>query len=140
MDDSEYGTIIVHQLSGPGAPQLQGDPPVFHFDLTSEQLQVFLADPVAFLARLGLGPNEGVAVGGEVALRFSEPRWLWNGERWLDQRDTGNDAGASEGGAPDGGTPDGGTVSTSCFFSSGPDEFTIHTHHGPHFDVVYVDE
>ncbi len=130
MDDIEYGNIIVHQLSGPGAPQLQGDPPVFHFDLTREQLQVFLADPVAFLARLGLGPNEGVAVGGEVALRFSEPRWIWNGEKWLDQRDVGDDAGA----------PDGGTVSTSCFFSSGPDEFTIHTHHGPHFDVVYVDE
>lgn len=135
MDDSEYGTIMVHQLSGPGAPQLQGDPPVFHFDLTSEQLSVLLADPVAFLARLGLGPNEGVAVGGEVAVRLSEPRWIWNGDRWLDQREVGDDAGA-----PDGGAPDGGNVSTSCVFSSGPDELTIHTHHGPHFDMVYVEE
>ncbi len=135
MDDSEYGTIIVHQLSGPGATQLQGDPPVFHFDLTSEQLPVLLADPVAFLARLGLGPNEGVAVGGEVAVRFSEPRWIWNGERWLDQREVGDDAGV-----PDGGAPDSGAGSTSCVFSSGPAELTIHTHHGPHFDMVYVDE
>jgi hypothetical protein len=31
-----------------------------------------------------------------VAVRFSEPRWIWNGERWLDQREVGDDAGVPD--------------------------------------------
>jgi hypothetical protein len=135
VDDNQDGdTIKVTKLAGPGVRGLEYDPPVFHFDLPTERIAELLSEPVAFLARLGLGPEQGVAPAGAMTVRLTSPKWAWNGRNWILRESVA----ADNAGAPNAG--DAGTVSSSCCYISGPDEMTCHTHTGSHFNLVFVND
>jgi hypothetical protein len=108
--------IRVQQLAGPGVPGLDHDPPVYHFDLATEMMPDLMADPVEFLRRIGLGPEQGVAPKGAMAVRLTDAEWLWDGTRWISREDQPQKA------------DNAGVPSTSCCYISGPAEMTCHTH------------
>jgi hypothetical protein len=120
----EVRDVQVKQLSGPGVPGLETDPPVFHFDLGMDLMPELVADPVGFLRGLGLGPDQGVAPKGSMTVRLTSPEWAWDGSRWVAQEDQPV---ADDAGAPDAGTH----ARSSCCYISGPEEMTCHTHQDP---------
>lgn len=110
----DQSAVRVQQLAGPGIEGLEHDPPVYHFDLEQPMMEQLLANPVEFLAGIGLGPEQGVALGGTMEVRLTGDQWAWEGNRWLTREEVG-----------DGGVGDGGTPSTSsCCYISGPSEMT----------------
>lgn len=50
----------VRQLAGPGVKEMEADVPLWHFDVQVKDASEFLADPVAFARRLGLGSDQGI--------------------------------------------------------------------------------
>jgi hypothetical protein len=107
MTDSGSGTspIEVTQLAGPGVSGMEDDIPLYHFDVSPEEMQELIADPDGFVVRLGLRPDEDHEY-GKVNLRLAGP--------------SSDD--------PDGGTPPDGGTSHSCCYISGESEMTCHTH------------
>jgi hypothetical protein len=102
---SETSRIKVTQLAGPGVPGMEDDIPLYHFDVSPEEMKELIADPDEFVVRLGLRPATDREY-GKVNLRLA-----------------GRDSDDPDGGAP----PDGGT-SHSCCYISGESEMTCHTH------------
>ena len=102
MTDSGSGTsrIEVTQLAGPGVPGMEDDIPLYHFDVSPEEMKELIADPDGFIVRLGLRPDEDHEY-GKVNLRLAGPI---------------SDA------------PDGRMTSHSCCYISGESEMTCHTH------------
>jgi hypothetical protein len=102
MTDSGSGTsrIEVTQLAGPGVPGMEDDIPLYHFDVSPEEMKELIADPDGFVVRLGLRPDEDHEY-GKVNLRLAGPS---------------SDA------------PDGRMTSHSCCYISGESEMTCHTH------------
>ncbi|MET0144838.1 MAG: hypothetical protein ABW122_04265 [Ilumatobacteraceae bacterium] len=138
---TEYGAsrdgVRVEKLAGPGVSGRESDPPLYHIDLTSERLAELQADPVPFLRSLGL-PADEVAPDDVITVRFTRPRWGWNGRTW-ERAEAAADLAAVL--PPDGGVDGGAPVGHSCCYSSGPDEMTCHWHYqDPHTDTVFVDD
>jgi hypothetical protein len=100
---SDYGSgtsrIEVTKLAGPGVPGMEDDIPLYHFDVSAEEMEELIADPDEFVVRLGLRPDKDRDY-GKVNLRFV---------------------------GRDGGTPDAG-ASHSCCYISGESEMTCTTH------------
>ncbi|MEU9883880.1 hypothetical protein [Streptomyces phaeochromogenes] len=44
----------VQQLAGPGIKGLEQDPPLYHFDVTPDELDQLIGDPETFLREMGL--------------------------------------------------------------------------------------
>jgi len=127
--------VKVAKLAGPGVPGLEYDPPLYHIDLSADRLAELQADPVPFLRRLGLGPDE-VAPDDTMTVRLTTPKWGWNGTRWVEAEVAGDDEFVL-----DAGTDAGTTAVHSCCYSSGPAEITCHMHNqDPHTDTVFVDD
>jgi hypothetical protein len=95
---SGMSRIQVTQLAGPGVPGMEDDIPLYHFDVSPEEMKELIADPDGFVVRLGLRPTEDHEY-GKVNLRL-----------------VGRDA------------PDGRMTSHSCCYISGESEMTCHTH------------
>jgi hypothetical protein len=118
--DNGLSHIAVTQLAGPGVPGLEGDTPLYHFDVEGEDLRDLAADPDDFVTRLGLRPDKD----------RQYPK--------MNFRLVGLAADAPNGGLPktlppDGGPPDGGPPpSHSCCYVSGDDEMTCHMHDPGH--------
>jgi hypothetical protein len=97
--------VRVQKLAGPGVPGLEYDPPLYHIDLTGDRLAELQADPVPFLRRLELGPEE-VAPDDVITVRLTTPRWGWNGQVWVRAEAAADDVVVTDGGT-DGGTTGG---------------------------------
>lgn len=82
--------IKVDQLTGPGVPGLEEDPPLYHFDIDVDEMEELSADPAGFLQRLGLGPDKGIAPTGNVQL-ITHPGMRWSGREWM-RRDAAEEA------------------------------------------------
>lgn len=65
---------------GVGVEALEKDPPLYHFDVEGDDWAALIADPEQFLARLGLGPDQGIAPAGAVQLSIGAR--TWTGEGW----------------------------------------------------------
>jgi len=76
--------IRADQLSGPGVPGMEHDPPLYHFDIDQDNLDKLRADSVGFLKRLGIGREQGIAPNGAMnrQLALANPAWSANG--WVD--------------------------------------------------------
>jgi hypothetical protein len=138
MDPGSGGNDIqVIKLAGPGVPGMEYEAPVFHFDVPATRMQELEADPVAFLARLGLGPDQGVAPRGRMTVEVISPdEWAWNGRNWVYPEPVAAELTVLP---PDGGTDAG--SSHSCCYTSGPDRMTCHVHTtDPHTDTTFVDD
>ncbi len=112
MSSEGAAGINVTQLAGPGIPGMEDDTPLYHFDVPADQMAELIADPDAFLTRLGLRPARDRKY-AKVNLRVLEAS-----------------ADAPDGGtSPEGGTtlPEGGMPHSCCYFS-GESEMTCHTH------------
>lgn len=70
------------QLSGPGVPGTETDTPLYHVDVDREQLSDLVADPVKFLARVGLGQKNGIAPGGAMSVNVARPDLRWTPAGW----------------------------------------------------------
>jgi hypothetical protein len=134
---SEGDDIQVTKLAGPGVPGMEYEAPLYHFDVPATRMQELEADPVAFLARLGLGPDQGVAPRGSMTVQVTSPdEWAWNGRNWVYPEPAAELTVVP----PDGGT-DGGSSGHGCCYTSGPDRMTCHWHTtDPHVDSKFVDD
>ena len=117
MTYAQGSDIVVKQLAGPGVPGLEHDSPVFHFDLGMDLMPELMGNPVEFLKRLGLGPEQGVAPKGSMDVRLTDNEWTWTGRQWVANEDL---ALADDGGVPG----DAGAPRSSCCYISGPAEMT----------------
>jgi hypothetical protein len=128
--------VRISKLAGPGVPGLEHDPPLYHIDLTARRLYELQADPVPFLRRLGLGPDE-VAPDDTMTVEVTAPMWRWDGRTWARAEAAGDDVVLP----PDGGTDGGATAVHYCSYVSGPSSMTFHPHvQDPHTDSVFVDD
>jgi hypothetical protein len=84
---------------------MEDDIPLYHFDVSAEEMEELIADPDGFVVRLGLRPDRDREY-GKVNLRLA----------------------GRESDDPDGGTPPDGGTSHSCCYISGESEMTCHTH------------
>ena len=107
MTDTGSGIsrIQLTKLAGPGVPGMEDDIPLYHFDVSAEEMEELIADPDGFVVRLGLRPDRDREY-GKVNLRLA----------------------GRESDDPDGGTPPDGGTSHSCCYISGESEMTCHTH------------
>lgn len=90
MTTSDTGKVATQQLAGPGVDGLDQDPPLFHFDIDSDQIEDLLNDPQGFLTRIGLGPDQGIAPNGRVNV-ITNFNQQWTGRAWR-KRDVGAEA------------------------------------------------
>jgi hypothetical protein len=75
--------IPVQTLAGLGVPGAENDPPLFHFDLTGEELQELLADPARFVEeRLDYDQRQRAArpSGRQPKILISD--LAWDGSGW----------------------------------------------------------
>ncbi|MHA3703665.1 hypothetical protein ACXR2U_15925 [Jatrophihabitans sp. YIM 134969] len=100
------------QLAGPGVPGLEQDPPLYHFDVDAKDAAALHADPHGFLARLGLGPEQGIAPARNVRVTWTSRFWTSAG--WKEREEL-----------PEAIRNDGG-VSGCCYGSD--DEIICHPH------------
>jgi hypothetical protein len=57
---SETSHIQVTQLAGPGVPGMEDDIPLYHFDVSAEEMQELIADPDGFLSAWDSDPTKTV--------------------------------------------------------------------------------
>ncbi|MET9761123.1 hypothetical protein ABZ016_18980 [Streptomyces sp. NPDC006372] len=75
----------VVQLAGPGVPGMEGDAPLFHYDVPPEDLPTLLADPVKYLEQRGMGREQGIAPDGRMDILFTSANRVWDGSQWTDE-------------------------------------------------------
>ncbi|MFG2641855.1 hypothetical protein ACGFYP_12930 [Streptomyces sp. NPDC048370] len=82
MSDT-YPSAHVVQLAGPGVAGMEQDPPLFHYDVSPEEVPSLLADPVKFLKERGMGEEQGIAPGGKMTVTFTSN--TWDGAQWVEE-------------------------------------------------------
>jgi hypothetical protein len=82
MDKHTPGSNVV-QLAGPGVAGREGDPPLFHFDLPTEDAGVLIADPLKYLAGIGITTEQGIAPDGTLNVTFTDSSRAWDGSQWI---------------------------------------------------------
>lgn len=103
--------VKVTKLAGKGVPGLEGDPPLYHFDATPEEMAQLLADPHRFLKEAGLPTSAA----GRISLcKWAEAYSPEHG--WQKRADGGSDTAVRP---------------KSCCYVSGDTEITCHMHAPP---------
>jgi hypothetical protein len=58
------------------------DTPLYHIDVDREQLTELVADPVKYLAKAGLGAEQGIAPGGAMSVSLGRGDLRWTTDGW----------------------------------------------------------
>jgi hypothetical protein len=63
---------------------MEGDAPLFHYDVPPEDLAALVADPVKYLEQRGMGREQGIAPDGKMDIIFTSPTHAWDGSQWVE--------------------------------------------------------
>jgi hypothetical protein len=98
----ERRRIPVQTLAGPGVPGVEYDPPLFHYDLTREEMLELLANPAKFVdERLDWDDAQRALRPGSNRRGVTVSDLIWTNTEWVsDPKVLPPDGGTSDGGLP----------------------------------------